>query len=346
MLSKYRMEKANPGMEKARLTSRLNAVQQRIKEVEEQLDEARRNAAFESKYKNDPYWKIAKKRYIETGDPAAIENFRAKQDALEEAEKNRIIRNNALQEQQRQQSIYDELDARRDVQNAVVDYDVAYASGDEVAQDKAKNALNYAKEHYMQVTGKEYKLPPKYNLEDTKEEQGQDGAGRNEAQGQDGAGRNEAQGQDGAGRNEEHAASNWLRDAPLFAESGAKNAKEYAAYLLKYADNADGKFNKMRLSAANKQLVDNFLAANKDRWADMGINDQDVARIKSHLSQEDYDARVEAYNRKRRAAIQNWNSLMDDKNATYAQKQAAYAELAKYGIKPETTSSKVKLEKE
>ena len=283
MLSKYRIEKA-------RLTSRLNTVQQRIKEVEEQLDEARRNAAFESKYKNDPYWKIAKKRYIETGDPAAIENFRAKQDAFEEAEKNRKIRNNELQEQKRQQTIYDELDARRDVQNAVVDYDVAYASGDEVAQSKAKNALKYAKEHYMQVTGKEYKLPPKYNLEDTEEEQ------------------------DVAGRKEEPTASNWLSDAPLYKESGAKNAKEYAAYLMKYADNADKKTNNMRLSADNKQLVDDFLAANKDRWSDMGINDQDVARIKSHLSQEKFDANHAAGDK---AAHKWWDELKSIQRAPY-----------------------------
>ena len=323
MLSKYRMEKANPGMEKARLTSKLNAVKQRIKEVEEQLDEARRNAAFESKYKDDPYWKIAKKRYIETGDPASIENFRAKQDALEEAEKNRQTRDAALQEQKRQQSIYDELQARRDVENATVNYDVAYASGDKVAQDKAQNELDYAREHYMQVTGKEYKLPPKYDPK-----------------------KKEAEVNTDESNNEKTGSATWLSEAPLFAESGAKNAKEYAAYLLKYADNADGKINKMRLSAANKQLVDNFLAANKDRWADMGINDQDVARLKSHLSQEDYDERTAAYNRKRRKAIQNWNLLMDDKNSTYEQKKAAYAELAKYGIKPETTTSKVKLEEE
>lgn len=286
------MEKANPGMEKARLTSRLNAVQQRIKEVEEQLDEARRNAAFESKYKDDPYWKIAKKRYIETGDPAAIENFRAKQNALEEAAINRQKREDALQEQKRQQLIYDELDARRDVENAVVDYDAAYSSGDKDAIAKAKNALDYAREHYMQVTGKEYKLPPKYKLEDTEE----------------------VQGQDGAGRNEEPAASNWLGEAPLYKESGAKNAKEFGAYLMKFADNSDGKFNKMRLSAANKQLVDDFLASNKDRWADMGLNDQDVARIKSHLSQEAYDSKNTADNKE---ANDWWNSLSKVKKDAY-----------------------------
>lgn len=267
MLSKYRMEKVNSEMEKARLTSRLNAVQQRIKEVEEQLDEARRNAAFESKYKDDPYWKIAKKRYIETGDPASIENFRAKQNALEEAEKNRQVRNAEIQEQKRQQTIYDELDARRDVENAVVDYDVAYASGDEVALSKAKNALKYAKEHYMQVTGKEYKLPSKYKLEDTEPEKG-----------------------DGRTDEVRTDASNWLNDAPLYKESGEKNAKGYGEYLLKFAKNADGKANNLRLSAANKKLVLDFLYDNKDHWADMGINDQDVARIKSHLSQEEFDA--------------------------------------------------------
>ena len=292
MLSKYRMEKVNPEMEKARLTSRLNAVQQRIKEVEEQLDEARRNAAFESKYKDDPYWKIAKKRYIETGDPASIENFRAKQNALEEAEKNRQVRNAELQEQKRQQTIYDELDARRDVENAVVDYDVAYASGDEVALSKAKNALKYAKEHYMQVTGKEYKLPSKYKLEDTEEVQGQDG---------------------GSGSNRE-SASNWLNDAPLYKESGAKNAKEYAAYLLKYAKNADGKPNKLRLSATNKQLVDDFLDANKDHWADMGISDQDVARIKSQLSQEDFAAKTADVEKE---AHEWWNELKPIQRAPY-----------------------------
>ena len=308
MLSKYRMEKANPGMEKARLTSRLNAVQQRIKEVEEQLDEARRNAAFESKYKDDPYWKIAKKRYIETGDPASIENFRAKQDALEEAEKNRQTRDAALQEQKRQQSIYDELQARRDVENAVVNYDVAYASGDKVAQDKAQNELDYAREHYMQVTGKEYKLPPKYDPK-----------------------KKEAEGNTDESNNEKTGSDTWLSEAPLFAESGAKNAKEYAAYLLKYADNADGKTNKMRLSAANKQLVDNFLAANKDRCADMGLNDQDVARIKSHLSQEAYDANTATTKQNINALKRAYNAALKSNNE--AEKERLWNELEKLKVK-------------
>ena len=308
MLSKYRMEKANPGMEKARLTSRLNAVQQRIKEVEEQLEEARRNAAFESKYKDDPYWKIAKKRYIETGDPAAIENFRAKQDALEEAEKNRQMRDDELQEQKRQQSIYDELDARRDVQNAVVDYDAALASGDKDSLAKARNALNYAREHYEQVTGKEYKLPSKYKLEDTESQEG-----------------------NGNEPPEATPAVNWLENAPLYKESGAKNAKEFGAYLLKFADNADGKANKMRLSTANKQIVDDFLAANKDRWADMGLNDQDIARIKSHLSQEEFNAKTASKKQNINALKRAYNAALYAKNE--AEKERLWDELEKLNVK-------------
>lgn len=310
MLSKYRMEKVNPEMEKARLTSRLNAVQQRIKEVEEQLDEARRNAAFESKYKNDPYWKIAKKRYIETGDPAAIENFRAKQDALETAEKDRQARANEREEQKRQQTIYDELDARRDVQNAVVDYDVAYDSGDKVALEKAKNTLKYATEHYTQVTGKEYKLPPKYKLEDTDTKDDT---------------------KDDTQEKVETVTGSWLTDAPLYKESGAKNAKDYAAYLIKYADNADGKTNKMRLSAANKQLVDDFLAANKDHWSDLGLNDQDVARIKSHLSQEAYDAKNASKKQNINALKRAYNAALYTKNE--AEKERLWNELEKLNVK-------------
>ena len=156
MISKYRMEKANPEMEKARLTSRLNAVQQRIKEVEEQLDEARRNAAFESKYKDDPYWKIAKKRYIETGDPAAIENFRAKQDALETSEKDRESRDEVNRLNKAKQELYDEAEARKAIRLAQNALDAAEASQNQRQITDAKTELDYAKKHYKLVTGYDY----------------------------------------------------------------------------------------------------------------------------------------------------------------------------------------------
>ena len=285
MLSKYRMEKVNPEMEKARLTSRLNAVQQRIKEVEEQLDEARRNAAFESKYKDDPYWKIAKKRYIETGDPAAIENFRAKQDALETAEKDRASREAIDSVQKQKELLYDKAEATKRIRLADTSFKAAIANGDEKVEiPNAQTELQSALDYYKNVTGEEYdyKWPEGYpkvkNI------------------------------------NVPPGDSNWLSNAPLFAESGAKNAKEYAAYLMKYADNADGKLNEMRLSTTNKQLVDDFLAANKDHWADMGINDQDIARIKAHLSKEAYDAKFAAA---KKEALDWWNGLSNTQKKMY-----------------------------
>lgn len=282
MLSKYRMEKANPGMEKARLTSRLNEVRQRIKEVEEQLDEARRNAAFESKYKDDPYWKIAKKRYIETGDPAAIENFRAKQEAWETAEKDRASREAIDRIQKQKELLYDKAEATKRIRLADTAFKAALATGDgKVEIPNAQTEMQAALEYYKNVTGDDYgyEWPEGYPK--------------------------------GKSNATPPGDSNWLENAPLIGESGAKNAKEFGAYLLKFADNADGKTNKTRLSAADKQLVDDFLAANKDRWADMGLNDQDVARIKSHMSQEAYDV----YDAKNKAEVvqlkKKWNELVD-----------------------------------
>ena len=302
MLSKYRMEKANPGMEKARLTSRLNAVQQRIKEVEEQLDEARRNAAFESKYKDDPYWKIAKKRYIETGDPASIENFRAKQDALETAEKERASREAIESIQKQKELLYDKDEATKRIRLADIAFKAAIATGDEKVEiPNAQTELQSALDYYKNVTGEDYdyKWPEGYQKVKSNDDPPGD--------------------------------SFWLSNAPLFAESGAKNAKEYAAYLLKYADNADGKTNKMRLSAANKQLVDNFLAANKDRWADMGLNDQDVARIKSHLSQEAYDANAATTKQNINALKRAYNAALKSNNE--AEKERLWNELEKLKVK-------------
>lgn len=310
MLSKYRMEKANPGMEKARLTSRLNAVQQRIKEVEEQLDEARRNAAFESKYKDDPYWKIAKKRYIETGDPASIENFRAKQDALETAEKERASREAINSVQKQKELLYDKDEATKRIRLADIAFKAAIATGDEKVEiPNAKTELQSALDYYKNVTGEDYdyKWPEGYpkGKSDDAPPAGQAGAGGDEG--------------------------SWLSNAPLFAESGAKNAKEYAAYLIKYADSPDGKTNKMRLSAANKQLVDNFLAANKDRWADMGLNDQDVARIKSHLSQEAYDANTATTKQNINALKRAYNAALKSNNE--AEKERLWNELEKLKVK-------------
>lgn len=277
MISNYRMEKVNPEMEKARLTSRLNAVQQRIKEVEEQLDEARRNAAFESKYKDDPYWKIAKKRYIETGDPAAIENFRAKQDALEEAEKNRKSRETIDSIQKQKELLYNKAEATKNIRLADTAFKAAIATGDaKIEIPNAQTELEAALEYYKNVTGEDYdyKWPEGYPKV----------KGNNvPPAGQAGAGGDEGS---------KTVTGSWLSNAPLYKEAGVTNAKDYGTYLMTFADNANGTANNMRLSAADKKLVLDFLDANKDHWADMGINDQYVARIKAHLSQEEFSAKT------------------------------------------------------
>ena len=289
MLSKYRMEKVNPEMEKARLTSRLNAVQQRIKEVEEQLDEARRNAAFESKYKDDPYWKIAKKRYIETGDPASIENFRAKQDALEEAEKNRKSREAIDSIQKQKELLYDKAEATKNIRLADTAFKAAIATGDDKIEiPNAQTELEAALEYYKNVTGEDY---------DYKWPKGYPKVKGNAAPpaGQDTGAQVDSQENDESSKTD---AGSWLSKAPLFADSGTSNAKAYGEYLMRFADNVDGKANNSRLSAADKKRVDNFLDENKDHWADMSINDQDVARIKKHLSKEEFDAKKAAADKK------------------------------------------------
>lgn len=299
------MEKANPEMEKARLASRLNAVQQRIKEVEEQLDEARRNAAFESKYKDDPYWKIAKRRYIETGDPAAIENFRAKQDALEEAEKNRKSREAIDSIQQQKELLYDKAEATKKIRLADTAFKAAIATGDDKIEiPNAQTELEAALEYYKNVTGEDYdyKWPEGYPKV----------KGNNvPPAGQNTGAQVDSQENDEGSKT---VTGSWLASAPLYKESGAKNAEEYGDYLMQFADNADGKINNMRLSAADKKLVDAFLEANKDHWADMSINDQDVTRIKLHISQEEYDARHAAA---KKEAEDWWASLSNTLKKMY-----------------------------
>ena len=107
---------------------------------------------------------------------------------------------------------------------------------------------------------------------------------------------------------------------------------------------ADGTANNMRLYAADKQRVLDFLDANKDHWADMGINDQDVARIKSHLSHEELKAKKEAYNAKNAATIKEhdkwWNGLPPIERHMYIEnpdeipsKYNTEANLKRWGIK-------------
>ena len=254
MLSKYRMEKANPEMEKARLTSRLNAVQQRIKEVEEQLDEARRNAAFESKYKDDPYWKIAKKRYIETGDPASIENFRAKQDALENAEKDRASRVEVNRLNKAKQELYDEAEARKNIRLAQNALDAAEATQNKRQITDAKTELDYAKKHYKNVTG--------YDYEEVKDDP--------------------------------HTPENneWkISDIPNITEYvpdiNNTSVDAIGKAIMEYTDKGGKRF---KTEAEKKQMID-WLKANDDARKEMSI---DIEALEERLSKEEKDAKAAA----------------------------------------------------
>lgn len=278
MLSKYRMEQANPGMERARITSRLNKVRAEIKEVEAQLEVAKKNAAFEAKYSDDPYWRIAKQKYIETGDPSYVENFRAKQDAFENATKDRASRDEMNRQNKAKQDLYDEAEARKNIRLADNKYKAAMKAGDKSEVNNARVELDAALEHYEHVTGS------KYDYTFPGEENGLTG--------------------------EE---STWLEESPLFRKSGAKNAKEYGEYLMQFADRADGKPNKNRLTEADKKLVDEFLAKG-EHLDDMGLDDQKVNSIKSHMSQEAAQTNSQAG---KKAAEEWWNSLSKIKKDSY-----------------------------
>lgn len=271
MLSKYRMEKANPGMEKARLTSRLNAVQQRIKEVEEQLDEARRNAAFESKYKDDPYWKIAKKRYIETGDPAAIENFRAKQEAWETSEKDRASRDEVNRLNKAKQELYDEAEARKAIRLAQNALDAAEASQNQRQITDAKTELDYAKKHYKLVTGYDYEEVK--NDPPTPEE------------------------------------NEWkISEIPNITEYvpdiNNTSVDAVGKAIMEYTDKGGKRF---RTEAEKRQMID-WLKSNDAARKQLSV---DVDALEARLSKEDYEAKTAKNKAEILALKKKWNDLLD-----------------------------------
>ncbi len=62
---------------------------QQIDELKKELQQRTQLQAFEDKYKDSPFWKLAKKHYIDTGDMSAIESFVTRENALQEAIANR-----------------------------------------------------------------------------------------------------------------------------------------------------------------------------------------------------------------------------------------------------------------
>ena len=309
MLSKYRMEKANPEMEKARLTSRLNAVQQRIKEVEEQLEAARRNAEFESKYKENPYWKIAKKRYIETGDPAAIDNFRAKQDALETAEKDRASRDEVNRVNKAKQDLYDEAEARKAIRLAQNALDAAEASQNQRQITDAETELDYAKKHYKLVTGYDYKEVE--NDPPTTEE------------------------------------NEWkISDIPNITEYvpdiNNTSVEAVGKAIKEYTDKGGKRF---KTEAEKQQMID-WLKSNDDARKQLSV---DIDELEARLSKEKYDAKNAANQTELLQLKKKWNDLVDkylaaknedERNKLLEVMNATHLLLKKKGKKPEGLKTK------
>jgi hypothetical protein len=248
------MEQANPGMERARITSRLNSVRAEIKEVEAQLEVAKKNAAFEAKHSDDPYWRIAKQKYIETGDPSYVENFRAKQDALENAQKDRAERAEMNRQNKAKQDLYDEAEARKAIRLAQNALDAAEATQNQRQITDAKTELEYAKEHYKNVTGYEYK---ESNSTPTKYEE----------------------------------AKSWLNTISgideIVPDVSDMSATEVGAEIMKYTDKGGKRFKTER---QKREMID-WLKSHEDERKKLGV---DLDQLEARYSQEVADSKANA----------------------------------------------------
>lgn len=71
------------------IKARKKKIIQEIDELKKELQQRTKLQAFEDKYKDSPFWKLAKKNYIDTGDMGAIDSFVTRENALQEANTNR-----------------------------------------------------------------------------------------------------------------------------------------------------------------------------------------------------------------------------------------------------------------
>lgn len=294
MLSKYRMEQANPGMERARITSRLNSVRAEIKEVEAQLEVAKKNAAFERKYSSDPYWRIAKQKYIETGDPSYVENFRAKQDALENAAKDRASRDEMNRQNKAKQDLYDEAEARKAIRLAQNALDAAEATQNQRKITDAKTELEYAKEHYKNVTGYEYKDSK------TSSEVG----------------------------TSENNAEIWLKNIPnvddLVSDVEGSSATEVGAEIMKYTDKGGKRF---KTEAQKRELIQ-YLNDHPEERKKLGV---DVDQLEARYSQEVADSNANAKKQNINSLKASYNEAL--KNGNVAEQERLWNQLEKLGVK-------------
>ncbi len=298
MLSKYRMEQANPGMERARLTSRLNQVRAEIKEVEAQLEVAKKNSEFDSKHSSDPYWRIAKQKYIETGDPTYIENFRAKQDALDNAAKDRATRDKMNELNENKQFLYDKATALKNIRLAQESLEAAESTQNSRKIREAKTNLEYAKEIYRQRTGEEYKEMK--SSSETAEVTGTSGSEKTNL---------------------------WVSNIPfvdeLVTDPANTSAAEIGSEIMKYTDKGGKRFK----TEEQKQTMIDWLKSHDEERKRLGI---DVDQLEARYSKEVADSKA---NQKK----ENINSLKRAYNAALktndeAEKERLWNKLEKLGV--------------
>lgn len=314
MLSKYRMEKANAAQAINDVKERLAEVRAEIKEVEAQLEKAKRNAKFEDKYKDNPYWQIAKKRYIETGDPSSIENFRARQEALENSEEDRKLKLAVELENKNKQAIYDEANAIKEIRLREADVAKAKMAGDEELQKQAEVYLDFAINQYNNLTGKDWnEVANEYKKKTPKSETPVE---------------NESQNND----------EPWWKLNPLASESGASNAKEFGDYLMKFSDANDKNGLNRIVDEATKNAVISWIEANKDKWSEMGLDQTKVNSIKNHWSKEKADKKAKENKDKIINLKRAYNEALKANNEN--EKERIWNELEKLNVKmPKDTST-------
>lgn len=150
---------------------------QEIDELKKELQQRTKLQAFEDKYKDSPFWKLAKKHYIDTGDMGAIDSFITRENALQEAMANREFtgRENELNRsntselnkaQKTEQLEYDLDDAQAKVELAQNKLKSAKALGVPVDKKDAQIAFNSAVKRLNKIRGKLGMGDSEYELEE------------------------------------------------------------------------------------------------------------------------------------------------------------------------------------
>lgn len=150
---------------------------QEIDALKKELQQRTQLQAYEDKYKDSPFWKLAKKHYIDTGDMGAIESFITRENALQEAmmnrefnrEQNELNRSNTFElnkAQKSEQLEYDLDDAQEKVELADNNLKSTKALGVPVDIKNAKIAFNSAVKRLNKIREKLGMEDSEYELEE------------------------------------------------------------------------------------------------------------------------------------------------------------------------------------